>query len=78
MTETKENALEMGIDLVFGSRRIIRRKKLADESSLEEVVRSYEEEFGVTYLLHIMNQASSYLLLGLNNFKYMRVLSFFL
>ena len=73
MTEATEVALEMGIDPVFCSRRVIRRKKKADESATEEVVRSREEEFRVHTFYMLWIRHHLHLLLGSNNFKYMRV-----
>ena len=54
----KEIAIEMDIDPVFRQKRVIRRKRQFDESSVDhDTSYSVEESFKVQYFLYIVDQA---------------------
>ncbi|XP_052619612.1 uncharacterized protein LOC111878296 [Lactuca sativa] len=68
--ETKEIAIEMGIDPIFRQNRLIERKKRFDESSSsEEVSFTPEENIRVNYFLYIVDQAISSLETRFEQFK---------
>ena len=57
--EGKKLAEEVGIDSVFAPKRVVRRKKQFDEDVGEDAngSQSQEDNFKVTYFLHIIDQA---------------------
>ena len=59
MNEAKELAHEVGIDPVFATKRVVRRKKQFDEDVGDDAngSQSPEGNFRVTYFLHIIDQA---------------------
>ncbi|KAJ0677502.1 hypothetical protein HanOQP8_Chr12g0437451 [Helianthus annuus] len=58
--EAIEIANELGVDAEFPQKRVTRRKKQFDEnSSVEEVIFSLDEDFKVNYFLCIVDQAIS-------------------
>ena len=75
----KEIAAQMKIEPTFCEKRIIYRKKQFDENASEEITHSAEESYRVDYFLYIADQAISYSIVDLNNFKNMKIfLDFYL
>ncbi|XP_057506546.1 uncharacterized protein LOC130789754 [Actinidia eriantha] len=71
MNEAKELAHEVGIDPVFTTKRVVRRKKQFDEDVGDDAngSQSPEDNFRVTYFLHIIDQALTSLKDRFNQFE---------
>ncbi|KAJ0808162.1 putative transcription factor and/or regulators TTF-type(Zn) family [Helianthus annuus] len=68
--EAVEIANELGVDAGFPQKRVIRRKKQFDENSnVEEVIFSLDEDFKVNYFLCIVDQAISSLETRFDQYK---------
>ncbi|XP_038715872.1 zinc finger MYM-type protein 1-like [Tripterygium wilfordii] len=57
--EAKEIASAMDIELVFKTKRLIRRKRQFDETNNEDLIHSVEESFRVDYFLYIVDKSIS-------------------
>lgn len=78
MDEAIKKANEMGIEVVFTEKRIIRRKKQFDENCSNEVKQSAEKSFRVEYFVFIIDQALSSLRTRFEQFKQYNVIFGFL
>ncbi|KAL6567777.1 hypothetical protein OROGR_001445 [Orobanche gracilis] len=69
MSEATEMASQVGIEVIFREKRIVRRKKQFDESGTEGVTQTAEESYRVTYFLYIVDQARSSIKIRFEQFK---------
>ncbi|XP_076954092.1 uncharacterized protein LOC143628361 [Bidens hawaiensis] len=68
--EAEKIAFEMGIDLIFAQKRVIKRKKQSDNcSSSQEASFAPQENFRVNYFLYIIDQAITSLETRFDQFK---------